>query len=108
MFVFGAFADLSKARMVAILLASLGVPARRLNVAVRNRADPNVGPRGRDGKHLDAMEDISFRQLSPVGTSVSETLSGFSALYAWSGVGDVAQARQFCCALRIDDCRHIA
>ena len=53
--VFRALAHFAKARMVAVLLASLCIAPGRLDMAVRPRADPHVGPGGRNGKRLDAL-----------------------------------------------------
>ena len=47
MLVFGAFAHFAETRMVAVLLAALRVAPRRLNVAIREGAYPDFGPRGR-------------------------------------------------------------
>ena len=55
MFIFGALADLTKTRMVAVLLAPLGIAAGCLDVTVRTRADPDVGPGAGDGERLDAL-----------------------------------------------------
>ena len=40
--------------VVAVLLAPFGIAARRLQMTALVRADPDVGPRGRDRQRLDA------------------------------------------------------
>src|SRR4051812_37540313 len=72
MFVFGAFADLSKTPMIAILLAPFGVPARRLDMTVRRWANPEVGPGGGDGERLDAPKNVSVGQSGTIRSRVGE------------------------------------
>src|ERR1700733_13461128 len=43
-------------RVVAVLLSAARVAAGRLDVAVRERADPDLLPRGRNGERADARE----------------------------------------------------
>jgi hypothetical protein len=59
--------------MVAILLASLGIATRRLDVTVRRRADPDVCPGG-DGERLDAPEDVHLGQPGTIRMGVGEAL----------------------------------
>ena len=53
-------AHLAPPRVVAVLLAAARVAPGRLDVAVRRRADPDVGPRRRDRERVDS------RSLGPV------------------------------------------
>ena len=48
MLVLRAFPHLAEARVIAVLLAAFRVPARGLDVAVSERANPDVGPGRRD------------------------------------------------------------
>ena len=59
--VLGALADLPKARMITVLFAPSGVAARGLDVPIRFRADPNIGPGRRDGERLDALQGRAHR-----------------------------------------------
>ena len=75
MFVFGALADLTKKRMVAVLLAPFGIAARGLDVPIRRRADPDVGPGRRDGERLDAPENVSLCQPGTIRPRVGEAFA---------------------------------
>jgi hypothetical protein len=74
MFVFGALADLAKAPMIAVLLAPLGIAAGGLDVPVRRRAYPDIGPGRWDGERLDAPEDVSLCHSGTIWSSVGEAL----------------------------------
>ncbi len=54
--VFGRIAHLPPARVVTILLASSSVARRDLQMAVLERADPHVGPRGRNDERTYAFQ----------------------------------------------------
>ena len=56
MFVFRALANFTKTRMVAVLLAALGIATRGLDVPIRRRADPNVSPGGWRHRSLKARK----------------------------------------------------
>lgn len=43
--------------VVAVLAPAPGIQPAGLDVAARFRANPSVGPRGRDGERLDAVDD---------------------------------------------------
>jgi hypothetical protein len=75
MLVLGTFSDFTEAGMVAVLLSPLGISAGRLNMAVREWADPYAGPCGRNGEGLDASENVGLFQCSPVRSQVSESLA---------------------------------
>ena len=74
MFVFRALANFTKTRMVAVLLAALGIATRGLDVPIRRRADPNVSPGEWDGERLDAPKDVSFCHPGAIRTSVGKAL----------------------------------
>src|SRR5262249_43889696 len=61
MLVLGAFAQFAETRMIPILLSSPGVSTCGLDVTVRRRADPNVGPGWRNGERLDAPQGFGGR-----------------------------------------------
>jgi hypothetical protein len=66
MLVFGAFAYLTKAHVISVLLAAFRVSPGRLNVAIGEKAYPDVRPRRRNRERLDPLEQILFRELRAV------------------------------------------
>jgi len=76
--------------VVAVLLAAPRVPARRLEVPARIRADPDVGPGRGDGQGADSLPlRPTYRLvLSP---EVVEASAGATAPDAGLDVADVAQ-----------------
>ena len=69
-----------KARMVAVLLAPLGVAPGRLDMAVRLRADPHVRIGRRDGERLmRASVAGSRRPRAPSGFTIGKALAGLPA-----------------------------
>jgi hypothetical protein len=96
-FVLGALADFTKARMVA----SLGVSPSGLNMSVRKRTNPHVSPGRWNGERLDAPKQLC--QLGTVRPRVGETLSRFSAPYAGTSIGHVPQPSRFSRILGIDN-----
>ena len=74
MFVFCALANFTKTRMVAVLLAPLGIAIGGLDLPIRRRADPNVSPGGWDGERLDAPQDVSLCHPGAIRTGVGKTL----------------------------------
>jgi len=77
--------------VVAVLLASAGVAAGRLQVRVGARADPDVGPGRRDDERLDATEIGLVAKGGAVRFGVTEGIALAVAAYAGSGIGDVAE-----------------
>jgi hypothetical protein len=75
MLVLGAFAHVTKARMVAILLATSGIPAGRLKVSVGEGTNPHVGPGGRDGERPYASQEARIGKSAAVRTQVCEALA---------------------------------
>src|SRR3712207_6995216 len=55
--------------VVAVLPPPRRVDARRLDVAVRERADPDVVPRGRDDQRRDAREGRLDRKSTRLNSS---------------------------------------
>src|SRR5262249_60703256 len=91
-FVFGAFAHLAEARVVAILLAAPGIAPGGLNMSVGKRADPDVGPCRWDGERLDPPENVSLGQPRAIGAGVGEGPSRLFAAGARAGSGDGSQS----------------
>src|SRR5207237_5919821 len=54
-----AVAGFAIAGVIAILLAPAGIGAGGLNVALRVRADPYLGPRGRDREPVESLADAA-------------------------------------------------
>jgi hypothetical protein len=101
--VLGALADLPEGRVVAVLLAALGVAPGGLQMAVRVRADPNVRVGGRDRELADPVEGRRVLHLAAVRLHVGEALAGLLAADPGLLVGDVAQPGGFRGLARIDD-----
>ena len=66
MFVFGALAHLTELRVIAMLLAPLGITSGRLNVPVCNRANPDIRPSGRYGERSYTSHDLRIGELRAV------------------------------------------
>ena len=49
-------AALRPSGVIAVLFSSAMIAARRLDVTLRAGANPDIGPRGRDGKRADTVE----------------------------------------------------
>jgi hypothetical protein len=62
-------------RVVEVLLASGRVCPHGLEVAVRDRTDPHVLPRGRDHQPPDTFEHVRFRHPPASGVQVLESPS---------------------------------
>ena len=78
--------------MVAALLAAAGVKAGGLQVAVRERRNPDVGPRRRDDERLDAGQRVLIAHRLPVGIGVAEAGARLHTAAARAAVCDVAKA----------------
>src|SRR5690606_40915620 len=65
--------------VVAVLLAALGVAPGGLDVAVRRGTDPDVGPCGRNGKRLDALQRLLVGDPLALRVPVGEALPGATA-----------------------------
>src|SRR5262249_3835358 len=103
MFVLSAFTHLAKAHVIAVLLAALRVAARRLNVAIGERAYPDIRPGRRNCERFDPLQHILFRELGAVGPRVGKSSPRLLAAYARSSVGDVSQTRGLGSVSRVDD-----
>ncbi len=78
-------------RVIAILLPAARVPARGLEVAAGRRADPDVGPRGRDGEGAHAFEHRGVVHRGTVGVEDPERPSGAAPAEPGLLVGDVSK-----------------
>ena len=87
----GVVASCPPAHVVAVLLATPRVAAGRLEVAVRARADPHVGPRRRDGQAPDPLERVWIADEPTIGVAIGEAPPGPAARDPRSGVAGVAQ-----------------
>ncbi len=96
-------AHLAPARVVAVLLAPLGVTPGRLEVAQRIGADPDVGVGRRDAERLDPRQLPRVADRPAVEADVTEALARALAADAGRGVGDVVQAGGARRLDRIDD-----
>jgi hypothetical protein len=82
--------------MVAILLAAAGSATGGLKMPVGRRADPDLGPRGRNGEGTDAGKLSLAAQRLAIRTDVTEGLAAPDALDAGSRPVDVAESRLRC------------
>src|SRR6185436_13697951 len=79
------------ARVVAVLLAAFAVAAGGLQVAVRERADPHVAPRRRNGERADARELLLVLDLLAVHADVAKAAAVTQATDSGARVEDVLQ-----------------
>jgi hypothetical protein len=101
--VFCALADRAELRMVAILFASLGVTAGRLDVTVRARANPDVRIGGRDCKLADSPERGLVVHRLAIRFHECEAPAGPLAPNAGLLIGDKAQPCGLAGVARIDN-----
>src|SRR5690606_724947 len=93
-------AHLAPALVVAVLLAALLVAAGGLEVAVRERADPDLVPRRRDRERLDPLA-LGVGDEGAVGVVVGKARAAAAARDAGLAVGDVDQPGDLGGALRV-------
>ena len=89
--VLGFVADFAPLVVIAVLLAPAGVAADGLQVAVGDRADPDVLPGGRDHEVLDADEGLVVLDGLAVRVEVAEGVAMLLAADAGDRGADVAQ-----------------
>src|SRR5205823_649950 len=87
-------ADLAPARVIAILLAAPSITPGRLEMAARVGADPDVGPRRRDGQAFDSPDRLRVTDRASVARAVGEALSGPLATEPRAQIRDIAEARR--------------
>src|ERR1700760_3727249 len=92
--------------MIAILLASAGVAAGRLDVAVREWTNPHIRPCRRNRQRFDAAQRLDIADELAMDVAIVKTMLGFMAGGPGGGVAGVAEACRFCRSDRIiEDCR---
>ncbi len=89
---FGAIARRRPIRVITVLLAPTHVPARRLDVSVRHRADPDIGPRGRNCETPDPGKGVPVPQYAPIGIAILDILSFLFARQAGFAVAHITQS----------------
>src|SRR4029079_442900 len=72
----GGVAPRAVAGVVAVLLAAARVTAGRLEVAVGPRADPDVGPGGRDDDLPNPLQDFLVADQPAIGGEIAEAPTG--------------------------------
>ncbi len=92
--VFRLLARLAIFGVILVLLAPFGVAAGRLNVPVRCRADPDVGPCRRDDERAYAFQRVGVRDPPALRIEVDEALARAPAPDCWPAVAHVAQPRR--------------
>jgi hypothetical protein len=60
--------------MIAVLFAVARVAARRLQVAIRIRANPNVGPGRRNHERFDSSQNPGIADYLAIGIKVTEAI----------------------------------
>src|SRR5579872_2262329 len=90
--ILGAVSHFSPAGVVAILLASLGIASRRLNVAVCERTNPNIGVSRRNTDRLYPLQLIRIGDRLAVWVEIGEILAGPFAPNSWPGIQHIRQA----------------
>src|SRR5206468_1064428 len=78
--------------VVAVLFVPARIAAGGLDVAAGTRADPDVGPGGRDDQLADAVQGRLVGDRLAVSVDVVEAHTGLAAADAWVEVADVGQA----------------
>ena len=87
---FGAVPDLAIEGVIAVLLATLGIPADRLNVSKLTGTDPHVGPGRRDHQRADTFQLPLVAYGLPIGCEITEAVTTADTPYAGFGAIDVA------------------
>src|SRR5687768_1369382 len=85
---------LSEARVIAVLLSAAPIPRRHLQVAVLVRADPNVGPRGRNHQQPKPFDRRALADHQTGGIYVLEPTAMPMPADPRHCIGDVAKARR--------------
>ena len=93
--VFGFVSKHSPARVVPVLLATFGIPCSRLNVAIRNWADPDITPSGRNREGLDPRERFRITQSRAIRSDIRECLADLFSPDAGHPVADIPQTSRF-------------
>ena len=78
--------------VIAVLLAAASIAARGLEVAVRPRTDPDIGPGRWDGESRDAPASVRIADRRPVHVAIGPAATGPATAPTGPGVGRIAQA----------------
>jgi hypothetical protein len=85
-----AFPHLARERVIPVLLAALRVAPGRRNVAVCERAYPDIRPGRPDRERLNSLQHIIFSEPGAIDARVG-SLSRLLPAYTRPGIGDVSQ-----------------
>src|SRR5205814_2026235 len=98
-FELGPVAHAPPLRVIAILLATARVAARRLKMAARVCADPHVFVSRRNSEGLEARQCVAIGYFGAVGPHVSEAVAAApapNAGLAIAHVNETGSLRNFC------------
>ena len=85
----------AKIRMVAVLLASTCIARRDLEMSFRDRADPDVAPRGRDHQRAKSLDVLTLANDATVRIDVREASADATPADAGQRVRHVPKPRGF-------------
>ena len=85
-------APLAPLRVIAVLLPTACVATRRLEMAVRPRADPDIGPGGWDGESRDPRAGVRIPDRGALSVEVGPAATGPAPSPTGPGVGRMAQS----------------
>ena len=74
---------------MAVLLSYFSVSARRLEVAVSKRSNPNIRPGRRDRQRFDLFQRVALCQTRAIRARVSKSLARRPPPCARPGIGDI-------------------
>ena len=86
-------ANLAPAQVIAVLFAPPGVAPRRLQMAVRVGADPDIGPGRRHGQAFDPPDRIPVIDGAALAGAIHEALPGALPADPRTQIRDVAESR---------------
>src|SRR5262249_33110562 len=89
--ILGFIAHRSPARMIAILFASTVIQSRGLKVAMRDGADPDVGPGRGNGQRAGTSDVFLIANQPAVGIPIDEALAAALPMNAGAIVVDIPQ-----------------
>jgi hypothetical protein len=80
--------------VIDVLLAAAIVAANGLNVRVRERCDPHVGPCRRNDQLLDARDRVVVANTVAVRVKIHKTLSAAATPDAQRAISDITESRR--------------
>src|SRR3954447_17082176 len=81
--------------MIAVLLSSLRIPAHRLNVTVRPRADPYRCPRWRNNQGANSFQCFLILNALPARIYINESGPGTPSADPFSLWNEIPESRLF-------------